>query len=363
MLNQKELKMNKLLYLSLILLSVSGCVSFVDTSIDTTLPQDVTDRNHVVITADWRDELVELSGTVLYEPKDPKQRWRAGRRIISGTEPKLLFIASDDPNRVLAEVMIDSSSSNGLSAIGLGSIAVTGKDKLDFKYEDVSRVFINWADIDHSTIMKEKKTAMPDDAKRRWFVQGVRLATIHHRRFTEVTGKFNKTVGGEGIGVNGDVFNASRKLTRDFAIHVTLRDIDRWPNDPMNKNNQKKYFIKQKPEIKGLSILLDDEPNNKMADKAVTAHNNDGIDIWNTWIQSPSMNFKTLVSGYTPKRTGRQQQFSTDDLYEGAIKKAKELNADAIVVTRHISTNQHMQSSTPPSPTMSYSADIIKYTK
>ena len=90
----------KKLLCSVLAVATSGCVSFVDTAVESTLPRDVTDRNHVVKTADWRDELVELAGTVLLEPQESDQAWQAGRRIVvAGKEPTLTLIPSDDPDR------------------------------------------------------------------------------------------------------------------------------------------------------------------------------------------------------------------------------------------------------------------------
>lgn len=231
-----------------------SCVSFTDAQVTRSIPRDIADRNTFMPTATWKRHLSELGGSILYEmtPGSNEAYELSTLRVLkSGTRPVETIIPPDEG--VLLEVLIDSSASANLKAIGVGNAGLSAKEKMSFTYRDVSEVFIPSSDWDRTALSAEAKKPMPKGVTRRYYIQAALLSGIQRKKYSEVSGTFKKAVDGTGIGADGEIYSSSDTFSQDYAIHLTLRDLAEFA-DPLAPLSTLDHFPGEPGSTSGLFV-------------------------------------------------------------------------------------------------------------
>lgn len=228
------------------LVCLSGCMTFTETEITKALPNDIAQRNNYVPTAEWKYELGELAGSILIERKtqvDGKLFYLGERIIKNQTEPEVKAISDGQ----LIRMYIDNSADAKLKIIGLGGVDLDVKKKMEFTYTDSSRAFIKQSDWDKSALTVEANKPLKNNEKAKYFIQGVLLSLLQRQEYSYAGSKTNATVNGSGMQVDSSIYSSSGVLTKDYAIHLTLRDLSDFKTD-----NKKIYS--EESEVKGIWI-------------------------------------------------------------------------------------------------------------
>lgn len=215
----------KFILLTALVFLMCGCITFTQTDITTTIPRDIKIRNNFFPTAEWKYELAELAGSILVERKEPVdgQKYYLSKRIIKpGTEPTIEAI----PDGLLIEIIVDDSADTKLKTISIGNIALGAKKKMAFTYSDASRVFIKYQDLDITAIIAEANKEPGPNTENRWFIQGALLSLIQRKIYNEAKGGISTNLIGSAFKAEGNIYHKASKTTKDYAIHLTLRDLD-----------------------------------------------------------------------------------------------------------------------------------------
>jgi hypothetical protein len=213
--------------LMLVCSMVWGCVSFADSTVEHSLPNDIAARNTFLPTATWKRHLGELAGSILSEMEQggANDLWQLStdRYLKSGAVLEETMIPPDEG--LLIEVLTDNKADARLSLLAFGSASIGAKEKMSFTYRDTTEVFAPGSSLDLDRLRSEAGKPNPPGVKARYVIQAALLSSIQRKKYTEVEGTFKKTVNGSGIGADGSIYSSDARLTHDYAIHLTLRKL------------------------------------------------------------------------------------------------------------------------------------------
>jgi hypothetical protein len=170
----------------------------------------------------YRYRLAELPGRVLYqEPSDSTYTFK-GLVLKSGYNPTIEPVPENE-GKVFDGIITRRAAADASYIAVSASASDSGLMEVHIKDRVLS--FISNKDVPWSLLAAESKRAKPTPATKRYWVQGVILASLDYATASEV----NLKAGGkltEAFGANGKVYNKTEKATHDYRISMELINLD-----------------------------------------------------------------------------------------------------------------------------------------
>jgi len=237
----------KCLVLLVSLSLISACVRFSPMEITRVLPNDIADRNNVIQTAQWREHLDELVGAILIETEDAQgtKQFTVGIERYLNPNEKPAFRTYSESEGKLLEIITDNQADAKLQILAFGDVNITAEQKMLFQYSDVSDVWLKDGQFNIDALRNEANRSTDPTVKNRYFIQGALLSTMQKKLFTKVQGGLSKTVTGIGFSAEGKIYHSTSVFTKDYAIHLTLRDLDLFKGTDAEVQEIKPYLIKK----------------------------------------------------------------------------------------------------------------------
>ena len=185
------------------------------------LPEDFKRRVLWNETDIFKYNLHQLAGHVIYAKEQTGEYDRGPRYVKPDTSPALKVVDSGQ--------VYQSKIDNGAKAEGSYlsfSANLSDNQTVDVNIIDTAQVFIPYEDIPLNALLAEANKPVPPGTTKRYYVQGVLLATVLTRYGVEIKADASGVVG-NAFGAKGNVYNEEQTVSRDFRISLLLIDLDR----------------------------------------------------------------------------------------------------------------------------------------
>ena len=170
----------------------------------------------------YRYKLTELPGRLLFKDASDTNYSLMGLVLKSGYRPTLAVIPEEEGK--VYEGIINRQTAIDVSYLGLGG-AIDDNSLADVQIKDRLLSFIASDDVPWSLLAAEGRRQKPTPTTKRFWIQGVLLATLDYRRATEVDLKAGGKLT-EAFGANGKIYNKAESSVHDYRVSVLLVDID-----------------------------------------------------------------------------------------------------------------------------------------
>ena len=214
----------KRVFIYLLAMTFIGCgVKFDSVDLNMPLPSHFKNRNLYDKTDIWRFKLTQLAGHVLHWDPESKLYERTKRIVKEGYEAELELIEESE-RKVYSSMVDDRISAEGSYLLFAADLDT--KQTASVNIEDLSLVFINDADVPWEELIAEAKRPKSNPKIRRYWIQGVLLASVTIDFFSEISKNASGVIG-ETVGAKAKVYNKRGDTSRDFKLSLELVDIDR----------------------------------------------------------------------------------------------------------------------------------------
>ena len=209
-----------IVFLSLIL---SGCgLSFSNIpNFNKGLPEDFKRRVLWAETDIFKYNLEQLAGHVIYAKAAVGQYDRGPRYVKPQKAPVLKVIDSGQ----IYHSKIDRGAQAEGSYLAFAA-ALSDDQTADVNIIDTAQVFIPYEDVPMEDLLKEAAKPAPSGTTKRYYIQGVLLATVTTQYGVKIKADASGVVG-NAFGAKGNVYNEEMTVGRDFRISLLLIDIDK----------------------------------------------------------------------------------------------------------------------------------------
>jgi len=214
----------RILLLLPLALTLSGCagVRFADIpQFNRALPDDY--RNRVL----WKEvdifkyNLAQLAGHVVTTSDPSGGRFERGARILGrDTVPTLQPIR--DGTLYHSKIDRDASVEGDYLAF---AAKLSDRQTADVVIVDTSQVFIPFEEVPVEALLAEAAKERPTPSTRRYYIQGVLLATVTTRYGVQIDAGASGVIGST-FGAKGKVFNEEDTVSKDVRISLLLIDLD-----------------------------------------------------------------------------------------------------------------------------------------
>jgi len=216
----------KLIQIAIFTLLISACenggVLFADVpEFNKALPEDFKSRILWEETDQFKYDLAQLSGHVIYKMSDTN-KFERGSRITNGTQPSVELIENGE----IYQSKIDSNASLEGSYLAFAS-NIKAEQVVDISIVDTARSLIPYEEVPVSKLIEIANRPKQDNVEQRYYIQGVLLATLTSKYGSKIESNASGVVGGT-FGAKGSVFNEESTTSRDYRISLLLIDIDRF---------------------------------------------------------------------------------------------------------------------------------------
>lgn len=224
--------MRKCLISLLMALLLSGCgggFSLTDEQLNHNLPNDFKNRTFVNIKGSefYRRELDDLAGRILVctsvnnEPRTEECTVTLSRIIREGTTPTIKLI---EDGTVYTSKVDQKASIKG--SYLLVTAEFSANQVAEITITDTSYIYIRSTEAPLDELRAYVRDSPGNSAQKRYWIQGVQVATIALKNYIKLEGGVDGTVG-PVTGINGSMYRADDKVAYDYGISFVMADIDR----------------------------------------------------------------------------------------------------------------------------------------
>jgi hypothetical protein len=210
----------------LIALVLSGCTTgglhFSEVALNEPLPDDFKKRVLWTSTDVFKYNLDQLVGHMIYEQAENPGKFERGPRYVDPDKPPVF--KTIDGGIVYHSKVDRAAAAEGSYLVFAASIG--GSNTVDVTIADTAQVFLPYERIPIAELVKESKKAPEKPATKRYYIQGVLLATVTRQAGSAIEANASGVVG-DAYKAKGTVYHKASQVIRDVRISLLTIDIDR----------------------------------------------------------------------------------------------------------------------------------------